>query len=204
MAPAEGLMGSAHFDPIYDACSEVGLPLVVHFSGVEGRYLGAPTLAGGVHYSALARHVLMPHLAESNLTSLVFEGTFEKFPRLQVLFAGFGFVWLMPLVWRLDREWRTFRHDVPWVRRPPSTYLAEHAWFTSHPIEEAVDAGVWARAGFSDEFADRIVFGSHAPFEPDSSADVTRVLGPERGERLLRAGSALLATSAVGGKADGE
>jgi predicted TIM-barrel fold metal-dependent hydrolase len=187
------LLGSEAYDPIYDACSEVGLPLVIHFSGVEGRYLGAPPLGGGVHYSAFARDVLMPQLAESNITSMLFEGTFEKFPDLRVLFVGFGFTWLTSLLWRLDREWRTFRHDVPWVKRPPSGYVFDNVWLTTWPVDEAVDAGVWEKFGFPDQLVDRVVYGSHAPFDGDSPADVVRVLGSERSGKLLTNGLALVA-----------
>lgn len=187
-----GLLGSGAFDPIYEASCEVGLPVVIHFSGLEGRYLGAPPLAGGVHYSAFSREVLMPQLAESSITSMSFEGTFEKFPSLRVLFAGFGFTWLTSLLWRLDREWRTFRHDVPWVKRPPSGYVLEQVWVTSWPIAEARDESVWKRFGFSDKLKDCVVFGSHQPFDGDSADDVRRVLGAEHGDGLLGRGLSLV------------
>ena len=41
--------------PLYEACHETGLPLVIHFSGLEGLYRGAQPLSGGVHSSAFAR-----------------------------------------------------------------------------------------------------------------------------------------------------
>jgi len=186
-----GLLGSTSFDPIFEACADVGLPVVIHFSGLEGRYVGAPPLAGGVHYSAFSREVLMPQLAESNITSMCFEGAFEKHPGLRVLFGGFGFTWLTALSWRLDREWRTFRHDVPWVKRPPSTYVLEQVWVTSWPVREAKDPAVWERFGFSDDLKQRVVFGSHDPFNGDSPDEVRSVLGPD-GERLLAGGLPLL------------
>ena len=86
------MLGTRYWDPAYEeACVEVGLPVVVHYSGVEGSFSGTPPLSGSVHRSALARLILMPHLAESNVASLLFEGTFYRFPELQVLFTGFGF-----------------------------------------------------------------------------------------------------------------
>jgi hypothetical protein len=184
-------LGSSHYDAIYDACQEAGLPVVVHFSGLEGYYRGAQPLAGGIHWSAFSRHVLLPQLAESNLASMTFEGTFEKFPGLRVLVSGFGFTWLPPLLWRLDREWRTFRHDIPWVKRPPSQYLKERAWFTSWPLREAGGAEVWKRFGFSDDVRSRIVYGSHDPFDGDSPDDVRALLDGEA-ESLLTAGASFL------------
>ena len=57
------LFGSTHYDPVYEAASEVGLPIVAHYSGVEGRYSGAAPLSGGVHYSSFSRKILMPQVA---------------------------------------------------------------------------------------------------------------------------------------------
>jgi predicted TIM-barrel fold metal-dependent hydrolase len=187
------LLGAGFYDPIYEACQEAGLPVVVHFSGLEGFYRGAQPLAGGLHWSAFSRHVLLPQLAESNLASMSFEGTFEKFPGLRVLVSGFGFTWLPPLLWRLDREWRTFRHDVPWVKRPPSAYLKEQVWVTSWPLSEG-GADVWERFGFADEVRDRVVYGSHDPFDGDSSSAVRVLLGESRGEALLASGATLLSS----------
>jgi uncharacterized protein len=190
------LLGSEHYDPIYDACQETGLPVVVHFSGLEGFYRGAQPLAGGIHWSAFLRHVLLPHLAESNVTSMAFEGTFEKFPSLRVLVSSFGFTWLPPLLWRLDREWATFRHDIPWVKRPPSDYVKHHVWVTSWPLGETGGADVWARFGFTDDVRARVVYGSHDPFDGDSPDDVRTAMG-NGADALLSAGAALFAPLTV-------
>jgi uncharacterized protein len=180
---ASPMLGAPAWDPIYDACVETGLPLVVHFSGVEGHYLGAPPLAGGAHGSALARMTLMPHLAESTIASLTFEGALARHPQLRLLFTGFGFTWLPALLWRLDREWRTFRHDVPWVAEPPSRRVLESMWFGTWPLAEAADTTAWS-GGFTAELLGRVVFGSHAPHGGDSAADVDRVLGSGWSQRL--------------------
>lgn len=185
------MLGARAWDPLYEACCENGLPLVIHYSGVEGRYLGAAPLSGGVHASAFARLSLMPHLAESTIASLTFEGAFTRFPALQVLFAGFGFTWLPSLMWRIDREWRTFRHDVPWVTGPPSERAASNMWFTSYPVGEAQRTAEW-EPGFTDRLRQRVVFGSHAPFGADLPADVESVLGSEWGARLNDNGARLL------------
>jgi uncharacterized protein len=186
------LLGANSFDPIYQAATEADLPVVVHFSGVEGHYLGAPPLSGGVHTTAFARATLMPHLAESSITSLCFGGTFEKFPGLRVLFSGFGFAWLPSLLWRLDREWRTFRHDVPWVKRPPSEYVLDSVWLSTWPVGEA--AAEWASLFTSERLRSRVVFGSHDPFEEDTVDSVRDTLG-ESGDAVLGNGGPVLASS---------
>lgn len=185
------MLGSRFWDPIYQACVDTGLPVVVHFSGVEGNYLGAPPLSGGVHTTAFSRLALMPHLAESNITSLAFEGAFVRFPDLQIMFSGFGFTWIPSLLWRLDREWRTFRHDVPWVVEPPSEWVRTNTWFTTWPVGEAADIEVWDK-GFTAGLRERITFGSHAPHSGDRLDDVTRLIGVEWANRLVANGAAFL------------
>jgi uncharacterized protein len=189
------LLGSTHYDPVYEAASETGLPVVVHFSGVEGRYSGAAPLSGGVHYSAFSRKVLLPHLAESNISSLAFEGAFERFPDIRFLFSGTGVTWLPNLMWRVDREWRTFRHDVPWVKQPPSTYVLRQVWTTTWPIREATLDGDWERLFFDESYRDRVVFGSHAPIEGDTVTDIREELGDADAARVLANGQQLLPVS---------
>jgi predicted TIM-barrel fold metal-dependent hydrolase len=191
------MLGSRFWDPVYQACVDTGLPLVIHFSGVEGNYAGAPALSGGVHRNAFSRMALMPHLAESNITSLAFEGAFARFPRLQILFSGFGFTWLPSLLWRLDREWRTFRHDVPWVKEPPSGWVKANMWFTTWPLGEAADTQTW-QASFTEDLFGRIAFGSHAPHGTDSVDEPQRVLGDEWAARLFANGQAYLDSIPVG------
>lgn len=192
------LLGARQWDRIYEACVDTGLPIYVHFSGVEGRYLGAAPLSGGIHRTAAARFALMPHLAESNVASLVFEGVLERFPALDFIFAGFGFSWLPSLLWRLDREWRTFRHDVPWVKRPPSEYVLESMWFSSWPIRES-DNLEEERTGISATMKGRLVYGSHSPFDGDTPEDVEAALGLDEGRELLQRGKEVLAQGATSG-----
>lgn len=187
---ASTMLGSDHWNPVYEACIELELPVYVHFSGLEGRYADAAPLSGGTHASALARMTLMPHLAESNIASLTFEGALVRYPHLQLVFAGFGFTWLPSLLWRLDREWRTFRHDVPWVVEPPSERVLENMWFTTWPVAEGAHIDVW-EGGFTDRLRQRIVFGSHAPHDGDTAADVVEHLGEAWADRLRSNGEAL-------------
>ena len=188
------MLGTRHWDPIYEAAIEAGWPVVAHYSGVEGSYSGAPPVSGSVHSSALARLILMPHVAESNLASLLFEGAFYRFPALQVFFAGFGFKWVPSLMRRVDQEWRNFRSEVPWVKEKPSSKVLSNVWFSSYPIGEAVDPDIWG-GEVGDALRDRIVFNSHAPFGADTADDVERVLGREWRDRMMRNGRSLFRTT---------
>lgn len=133
------LMGNRYYWPIYEAACDMDLPIFLHVSGSEAIYNGAPLPAGGLPDTYVERYVTLGQSAETNLNSLVFSGTFERFPKLRVLFAEYGFVWPIPLMLRMDRLWRGLRHEVPWVKKSPIDYVNEHAWFATQPIEEPRD-----------------------------------------------------------------
>lgn len=133
------LMGNGYYNPIYEAAEEVGMPIIIHPTGAEGTYLGAPVLAGGIPSTYAERHIGLSQIAQANINSLVFEGTFERYPKLKVVVEEFGFTWIVPLAWRMDMDWRRTRVEVPWVKRAPSEYLWEHVRFTTQPLEEPED-----------------------------------------------------------------
>ncbi len=133
------LMGHRFYEPIYAAAARNDLPLIVHGSGAEGMFPGAPPVAGGIPSTYVERYVAMPQIAQASVNSLIFEGTFERFPSLHVVFVEWGFSWLAPLLWRMDKAWRGLRMETPWVRRPPSEYVVEHLRFTTEPLDEPAD-----------------------------------------------------------------
>jgi len=130
------LMGNRYYYPIYEAAAELELAIVVHPTGSEGSYLGTPVFAGGIPRTYAERHALLAQIAQSNLVSLLFEGVFERYPGLKVAFVELGFSWLATLLWRLDREWKNFRSDTPWVRRTPAEYVFDHIRLTTQPLDE--------------------------------------------------------------------
>lgn len=126
--------GQRFYDPIFETCEALGLPFVIHTGG-EG-VNGQPTPAGYPSYYIEFRQARqMGYMA--HLASMVFEGLFIRFPRLQVVFVEGGFIWLAPYLWKLDSDWRGLRRHTPWVEKPPSEYILEHVKFTSQPIETA-------------------------------------------------------------------
>jgi predicted TIM-barrel fold metal-dependent hydrolase len=139
LPPINILMGNRYYWPIYEAACEMDLPIFLHVSGSEAIYNGAPLPAGGLPDTYVERYVTLGQGAETDLNSLVFNGTFERFPKLRVIFAEYGFVWPIALMLRMDRLWRGLRHEVPWVKKLPSEYVNGHVWFCTQPIEEPKD-----------------------------------------------------------------
>jgi predicted TIM-barrel fold metal-dependent hydrolase len=133
------LLGEQRWRPIYQAAVERNLPLVIHGSGLEGVVTEAPALAGGTCDSYIERYVGMTQIAEANVASLVFSGVLEQFPTLKFVFTEFGFLWVLPLLWRMDRAWRQLRREVPWVQKSPIDYVHDQCFFTTQPMDEPQD-----------------------------------------------------------------
>jgi predicted TIM-barrel fold metal-dependent hydrolase len=132
-------MGNRWYWPIYAAAEEMDLPIYLHVTGIESLICGTPQITAGVFDNYLDRYLAMPQLAESSVRNLVLSGVFERFPKLRFVFAEFGFLWLLPLLWRMDRIWRGLRHEVPWVARPPSETVRARCFFTTQPVDEPDD-----------------------------------------------------------------
>jgi predicted TIM-barrel fold metal-dependent hydrolase len=133
------LLGHRDFYPIYEAASELGLAVVLHPDGTEGDYVGCPEFAGGNPPSRHERASLHSQFGMSSLASLIFEGVFERFPNLKVVFTEYGWEWVAPLLWKMDANWKAGRWTVPWVKRSPTDYVLDHVRFTTQPVEAPND-----------------------------------------------------------------
>ena len=75
------------------------------------------------------------------------QGVFERFAKLKLVLVEGGFAWLPGVIWRLDKNWRSVRDEVPWVKRPPSEYVWERVRFTTQPLVEPSRADLLAMCG---------------------------------------------------------
>ena len=125
-------LGQRKYWPIFEAACRIKLPVAVHAFG----YGGAPVTGGGWPSFYIEEMVGHAENTQSLLTSLVFEGVFERFPTLKLILVEAGFAWLPALSWRLDKLWHRMREEIPHVTRPPSELIREHVWLTTQPMEE--------------------------------------------------------------------
>jgi uncharacterized protein len=182
-SPVAVNLGQRHYHPIYQAASEHDLAVIVHPGGSEGNVVGPAALGGVGPRTPEDTFCLLPQVAMSAISSLVFDGTLDRFPRLRVLFAGFGFGWAPPVLWRMDSEWRGLRVEVPWLTRPPSQVVADQIRFVVDAAVER-DPGTWMLAAMLGR--DALVWGSDVPFAGGGIDSLTGADEPTRA-RILEA-----------------
>lgn len=189
LPPINTLLGARYWWPIYQAAQEHDLPILLHVTGTDSVMNTAPVAAGGQPDTYAERYVTLSLAAEANLTSLIFSGVFERFPQLRVMIVEYGFLWAVPLLWRMDRTWRALRHETPWVRRSPIDYVQRHVVFSTQPLDEPDDPRELERM-IALLGHDVLCFSSDYPhWDNDMPGQSLRML-PEEARRKIFAGNA--------------
>lgn len=98
-----------------------------------------PTPSGWTAYY-LEDYVGMAQVFQTHVTSLIAEGAVVRFPDLRVVLSEAGFSWVPSMLWRLDKEWKGLRREVPWLTELPSHYFRQHFHATLQPIDAPSDA----------------------------------------------------------------
>jgi predicted TIM-barrel fold metal-dependent hydrolase len=151
-------LGRRRYWPIFAAAEAAGLAIGLHPAGNSGGY---PSTGSGWPTYYMQEHYSFETGMQSVMASLIFEGVFERFPKLRVCLIEAGFTWAPAFGWRMDKHWARMRSEVPQVKRPPSEYLREHFWFASQPIAEPENAAHltdvidwlgWDRLVFSTDY----------------------------------------------------
>jgi hypothetical protein len=152
-------LGRRKYWKIYEAAVEHDLPLGIHFGG-WGR---GPITGVGYGSFYIEDTVGMATAFADQLTSLVCEGVFERFPALRIVLIEGGIAWLAPLMWRLDRAWKLLRAEAPALTRLPSELIREHVWLTTQPIDEPPRAADFAAMLEQMAMSDHILFATDYP-----------------------------------------
>jgi predicted TIM-barrel fold metal-dependent hydrolase len=115
---------------MYEVCEHYGLPVSFHVAG------GRASTGTGTPNSYLAEHTEFACYNFPIVPSMIFEGVFERFPKLKVGLIELAWSWAMAYAWRLDHAYDMLHTEVPHLTRKPSEYMAEHFWYTTQPSEE--------------------------------------------------------------------
>jgi predicted TIM-barrel fold metal-dependent hydrolase len=117
--------------PIFAATERHGLPVGIH-AGSTYRH---PVTPVGWPSSFVEDYVDQASGFQSQLTSLIAEGVFSKFPALTVVLLESGVTWLPAYLWRLTKFWKGLRSEVPWVSDPPASIVRERVRLTLQPFD---------------------------------------------------------------------
>jgi predicted TIM-barrel fold metal-dependent hydrolase len=173
--------GHPTYWPIYEAAEHYGLPIGFHV--LASRKL---TSSGSCNFY-FEEHCDWAAFNFPLVSSLVFEGVFDRFPKLKIALIELSWSWAVPLAWRMDRAYRVMRSEVGHLQRLPSEYIRDHIWYSTQPIEEPEEPrfvddilDLFEASGM----ADKLMYSSDYPhwdYDPPSSfpASVT-------GDRLRR------------------
>jgi uncharacterized protein len=145
---AAGDLSPTHpdLDPVWDTLAESGVPFVLHVGG-GGRLLDpafhnnnmpvSDHLGGGENIRSkdfLAIH----HSPELFLGALIYDGLFDRFPKLRGGSIEQGAAWVVSWMRHLDYGQRAFRRTEEPLQRlahVPSDYVRKHLKFTPFPGE---------------------------------------------------------------------
>lgn len=155
--------GDDFYFPIWTAAVELNMPIFI-FDDNAATVEHPETPVGPLMYLA-EKHTLRPMASVVHLSSLITSGVFDRLPDLRVVVGDGGVDVARPMFWRIDRDWRQGRVEIPWVERLPSLYLLDHIRFVSQPEDGTVDGETLDDDLVRISDAEHLVlYGSHFPF----------------------------------------
>src|SRR5438045_6321640 len=135
-------LGHADFWPLYEEAERLDVPIAVH---------GAPSMSLGINFfdQFAQTHALEHPIAQMiQLTSMVMQGVFERFPKLRVAFLEAGVSWVPFMMDRLDRSYdvwsgRKYKEFSEWLKKKPSEYIRSgRIYFTCGGDEATLPYGL--------------------------------------------------------------
>ncbi len=124
-------LGKRSHWPIYAAAARHNLPIGIHAGSA---YHNPPTPVGWPSFYT-EDYVGQAQAFQTQLTSLICEGVFNKFPDLKVVLLESGFTWLPAHLWRLTKYWRGLRMEIPWVDRSPTDIVRSNVRLSLQPVD---------------------------------------------------------------------
>jgi predicted TIM-barrel fold metal-dependent hydrolase len=182
---------SSHFDPMYEALAETGMPLGLHGAGLfdmEGasKRMG-DLMAMGTH------HALILFFDQYlTLSGLVYGGVLERFPELSVLVLECGGGWIAHWMDRLGEFLEAYEWSLPSsLSLTPAEYFERQCVISFDPGERTMPA----MADLAGE--DNLIWASDYPHSDakypgvvDELLESTESMSDERSRKLLGANAA--------------
>jgi predicted TIM-barrel fold metal-dependent hydrolase len=168
--------------PIYAAAQRHGLPIGVHAGST---YRHPVTPVGWTSYFT-EDYVNQAPAFQSQLTSLVTEGVFAKFPDLTVVLMESGVSWLPAYLWRLTKFWKGLRSEIPWVSDPPASIVRDRVRLTMQPFDGPPDSAGVTRLMEHIGSEDMLLFSTDYPhWQFDGDAAMPRGLSAALTQKIM-------------------
>ena len=136
MAMGETPLGRRHLWPIYKAAVDNGFAIAIHNGST---YRHAPTQSGFPSY-LVEDQIAQAQGFANQVGSLLAEGVLAQFPDIRVVLIESGVTWLPGLMWRMGKDWRGARIEVPWVKTKPADLIRRHFRMTTQPFDGPAEA----------------------------------------------------------------
>lgn len=172
-------LGHDYLEPIFEATADAGLPLTVLTSGnpiFRQTAMGIPE-----HYVTHDTNLVHNHM--TNLVSVVFGEVFDRYPDLDVVWAGQGASWILQTLWRSTRYYRNLNDMAPDLDREPIDYLDANCYVTTYPLgdlPEETTTGLYDMVGY-----DNILYASGYPYWNADTTDALPEMGDDERDRVL-------------------
>jgi predicted TIM-barrel fold metal-dependent hydrolase len=179
--------GHRFYLPIFNAAADCGLDIAIH-AGTEGVGTSSPPTPAGWPVTLAELRVSRATHALGHLTSMVTEGLFQRFPEMRVTFLECGVAWLVPYLWRFDKNYKGLRSECPWLTELPSELVCRHFRFGTQGAEPAPDPAEFWRLLESLPSADLMIFASNYPrwdMETPENAPALRGCDEERLRKIF-------------------
>ncbi len=136
---SEAPYGNRRHLPIFEAAARHDLVVGIQFGGAPGN---PPTGSGWPSYY-FEEYVGLAQIFQTQvlrLLSLIVEGVFDCAPDIRVALIEGGWTWLPALIWRIDKDWKGLRREVPWTSQLPSEYIKQRMRLTTtQPLDAPPD-----------------------------------------------------------------
>lgn len=147
--------GNAFFEPIFREAEQLGCALGLH--GGPSRGMGFDFLDKFIQVHTLEH----PFAQMIQMTSVIFDGLFDRFPGLKLMFLEAGCGWIPFMMDRLDEEFeRRGRRWCPDLKKRPSEYFRSGNIYVTLEVEERAIPAVVDIMG-----DDYLLFASDYPHE---------------------------------------
>ena len=124
-------LGDSLYDPIYKAAQELDTVLSIHAGGPGNRF--------EMFESAIeARCLGHPTSLMTEMTSMMFRGVFDRFPKVRFAFLEGGVAWALFLRERMQEAYEQWKVQAPELKKSPDEHLSSGRIFFHAELDERI------------------------------------------------------------------